>query len=404
MDQTDLRDVPTDEQPAAGTADDGGVARRGTKITCSTSETFAEFMRQANGSIFVTTYQAGKVAMLGWNGTRVGMTLRDYSKPLGLAVQGGRMALATRDAVVLFQNAPALAPDYSEEEKGRYDSLFLARSAYFTGPLAVHDVAFIGDDIWIVNTACSCLATLSHEHNFVARWKPPFISQVIPEDRCHLNGMAIVNGKPRYVTALGQTNEAGRWRDTKANGGIIMEVPSGEVVMRGLSMPHGPRWHDNKLWFLNSGTGELCIADVKAGKYDRVCALQGYLRGLSFVGHYALVGLCMIREKHTFGGLPVQERHKQLLCGIAIVDLRTGRQVGLCKFGSGVQELYEVKFVPGTRQPMMRSGGEDRLRHAISVPSGGFWMRVKPDSPDSPATTPVEAKAAPGTSSDPIAS
>lgn len=359
-------------------ADDGGIAKLGTRIKCTSDLGFIEFMRQANASVFVTTYQAGKVAILGWTGKSISLTLLDYPKPLGLAVRGNQMVLAGMDRVILFANNPNLAEEYLEDpaKKGQYDALYLARATYFTGPVMAHDVAWVDNEVWFVNTRYSTLASLSQEFSFVNRWKPPFISELMPEDRCHLNGMALVNGKPKYVTALAQTNEAGKWRESKANGGIIMTVPSGEVVMRGLSMPHSLRWYRDKLWFLNSGTGELCVADLQSGKRETVCALQGYTRGLCFAGNYALVGLCMIREKHTFGGLPVQQRHKQLLCGIAIVDIRDGRQVGLCKFTQGVQELYEVQIVAGMRRPVMRMPHEGLSRQAISLPNQSLWARL----------------------------
>ena len=374
-------DVPPLEQPAAPPADDGGIAKAGTRIKCTTDVGFIEFMRQANASIFVTTYQAGKVAILGWTGQAISLTLLDYPKPLGLAVRGNQMVLAAMDRILLFANNPLLAEEYLEDpaKKGQYDALYLARSVHYTGPVMAHDVGWIDNEVWFVNTRYSTLASLSPEFSFINRWKPPFVTELMPEDRCHLNGMALINGKPRYVTALAQTNEAGKWRETKANGGIIMTVPSGEVVLRGLSMPHSVRWYRDQLWFLNSGTGELCIADVKSGKREAVCALQGYTRGLCFAGNYALVGLCMIREKHTFGGLPVQERHKNLICGVAIVDIRDGRQVGLCKFTQGVQELYEVQVVAGMRRPVMRMPQEDLTRQAISLPGRSLWARLSPD-------------------------
>ena len=55
--------------------------------------------------------------------------------------------------------------------------------------------------------------------------RPPFISAYAAEDRCHLNGLAIVDGQPRYVTALGQSDTRGGWRAGKSNGGIVMSVP-----------------------------------------------------------------------------------------------------------------------------------------------------------------------------------
>ena len=136
------------------------------------------------------------------------------------------------------------------------------------------------------------------------------MTDLVPEDRCHLNGLAVRDGQPRYVTALGTTDTAGGWRERKADGGVLIDVRTSEILVRGLSMPHSPRWYDNRLWVLNSGTGELLVVDPESGRCDVACSLPGYLRGLTFVGPYALVGLCKIREKHIFGGLPVQQTHR----------------------------------------------------------------------------------------------
>ena len=277
-------------------------------IRCDVSESFPSWLSQAKGSIVLTTYQAGKVGMIGWDGRQVTLLFRDFPKPMGLDLDGGRMLLATRNHLVELANAPLLAYEFLEGQPGRYDALYLPRVTYDTGDLNVHDVAFGVDAPWLVNTRFSCLCSPSREFSFIPRWRPPFITEVVPEDRCHLNGLAMEGGRPRFVTALGETDVVGGWRERKADGGVLIDVPSGEVVLRGLCMPHSPRLHDGSLWVLNSGAGELWRVDLDSFRHEVVCSLPGYLRGLCFVGPVALVGLSTIREKHIFGGLPVQQR------------------------------------------------------------------------------------------------
>ena len=300
-------------------------------------------------------------------------------------MQGGRIALATRYDLWVFANAPWLAHDYLENEPGRYDALYLPRVTYHTGDLNVHDVAFWGDGLLLVNTRFSCLARLSHDHNFTPEWRPGFVTDVVPEDRCHLNGVAMRDGQPQYVTALGTTDAPGGWRAQKASGGVVMDVPTGEIVASGLSMPHSPRWHQNRLWVLNSGTGELVIVDPASGKCQSVCGLPGYLRGLCFVGPYALVGLSKIREKHIFGGLPIQQRYRELLCGLAVVDLRTGAQEGMFQFTVGCEELYDVQFLPGARRPMILNLQKPAAREAMTCPDASYWLRPSAERPLGPA-------------------
>ena len=176
---------------------------------------------------------------------------------------GGSM-IGTRDRIWSLRNAPDIAPRV--EPAGRHDACFLPRSCHVTGDIGVHEMAWAGDELWVVNTRFSCLCTLDPDYSFVPRWRPPFITALAAEDRCHLNGLAMVDGRPRYVTALGETDTAGGWRADKPQGGCLIDVPSGEIVARGLSMPHSPRWHDGRLWLLESGTGRLVLVDPATGR------------------------------------------------------------------------------------------------------------------------------------------
>jgi uncharacterized protein (TIGR03032 family) len=363
-------------------------------IRVAISDSFQEWMSRCGGALAVTTYQAGKVALIGWDERvrQVTLLLRQFNKPLGLATRGSSLALATRHEVTFFADAPLLAHDYLANQPGRYDALYLPRATYHTGDLNVHDVAFGGSGgetdveagLWVVNSRFCCLASLSREYSFVPRWKPPFVSEFVPEDRCHLNGLAMLDSRPGYVTALGETDGPGKWRENKASGGVIVHVDSGQSVLRGLAMPHSPRWHDGRLWVLNSGAGELWVVDPQRGTHDVVCTLPGYLRGLCFVGGaYAAVGLCQVREKHIFGGLPVQQRHAKLLCGVAVIDLRTGKQAAMLEFTSGCQELYDVQFLPGVRRPTILNLEREATRQAFTAPGFAYWLR-----PSSEVSTP----------------
>ena len=358
-------------------------------VTCSLDEGFSSWMSQVGGSLVVSTYQANRVALLGWNGQEVSLLLREFDKPMGLAVDRGRMLLATRHEVLLLANAPLLAHELIEGSPGRYDALYLPRVSFFTGDLNVHDVGVGAEGFWLVNSRFSCLSLASLEYSFLPRWKPPFVSELVPEDRCHLNGLAMDNGKPRYVTALGEADVVGGWRDKKATGGIVVDVAAGEIVLRGLSMPHSPRWYDGALWLLNSGTGELICADVQRGTYGVVCGLPGYLRGLCFVGPWAIVGLCQVRERHIFGGLPVHERYPELLCGLAVIDLRTGKPAGMFRFTAGCEEIYDVAFLPGVRQPTIQSPHSQAAHEGFTAPEFSYWLRpsaeIPPDGPTAPA-------------------
>jgi uncharacterized protein (TIGR03032 family) len=367
-----------------------------TEITCSISDHFAEWLARSGGTVALTTYQAGKVAFIGWDGQQVSLLMRDFSKPLGMAVSGSRMALATRNQILEFANSPLLARDYVENQPGRYDALYLPRVAHHTGDLHTHDLAYDREGLLLVNTRFSCLARLSRDYTFEPVWRPKFVTDLVPEDRCHLNGVALRDGAARYVTALGQSDTAGGWRDGKASGGVILDVTNDAVVVDGLSMPHSPRWQGNALWVLNSGTGELLLIDVNDGRRRVVCQLPGYLRGLTFVGPFALVGMSKIREKHIFGGLPIQQRHAELVCGVAVVDLRTGAQAGRFEFPTGCSELYDVQFLPGIRRPMILNTEKDTIYQAMTNPDSAYWLRKSAEIKEGAGMPATEADSAGG--------
>jgi uncharacterized protein (TIGR03032 family) len=346
-------------------------------VACSAAPGFSNWLAQARGSIAVSTYQANKLAMIGWDGRQVTLLMRQFDKPLGFAASADRLALATRHDVMLFANSPLLANDFVEEVPGRYDALYLPRATYHTGDLNTHDVAILNNEIWIAATRFSCLAKLTYDFSFVPVWKPSFVTDLVPEDRCHLNGMAVRDGRPRYVTALGTTDAAGAWRERKATGGVLIDIEADEIMLGGLAMPHSPCWYGERLWMLNSGAGELLLVDPQSGRADVVSRLPGYLRGLSFCGPFALIGMSKIRERHIFGGLPVQQRCENLLCGVAVVDTRDGRLAGMFEFTAGCEELYDVEFLPGVHRPMILNLEKPTARQALTNPDSCYWLCPK---------------------------
>ena len=270
-----------------------------------------------------------------------------------------------RSEVLDYRNFAALAPTL--EPAGTHDACFLPRNSHVTGDIAVHDLAFGNDGLWVVATQFSCLATLDTDHSFVPRWQPPFITALAPEDRCHLNGVALVDGVPRFVTALGTSDEKGGWRADKATGGVVMEVPSGKVVIEGLSMPHSPRWHDGRLWVLESGRGRLLTCDPVTGTTTTVAEVPGFTRGLSFHGNIAFVATSQVRETATFGGLPIS-RLPRRECGVWAVDTTNGEVVASVRFEDRIREIFDVAVLPGVAFPDIAEQGSALVRTSWYVP------------------------------------
>lgn len=320
---------------------------------------FPDLLRQIAASVLVTTYQAGKLVMLREDAGVLNTHFRSLNQPMGLAREGGRLAVGCSVDIWEFRNVPALCKKL-DASKGypstaaKHDACFVPRQSHCTGNVQIHEMAYVDGELIFVNTAFSCLARRSEVNSFEPVWRPRFIQQLTPGDSCHLNGLATRDGRVRYVTALGDTNEPGGWRENKRNGGLLIDVDSQEVITRGLSMPHSPRWHMDKLWLLESGEGTIGSADLATGRYEPIARLGGFTRGLSFHGPWAFVGLSQVRESAVFSGIPLVERlsdAEQRACGVWVLNIETGETVGFCRFEGGVQEVFAVEVLPGVRFP-----------------------------------------------------
>jgi uncharacterized protein (TIGR03032 family) len=327
---------------------------------------FPQILAQAGVSLLVTTYQAGRLVVLRADGSVLNTHFRSFSKPMGLALRRNRLAIGLATEIREYLNLPAVAPKV--EPAGKHDACFLPRTAYATGDIQIHEMTWVGDELWFVNTAFSCLCTRSDGYSFRPRWRPAFISHLAPEDRCHLNGLGLVDGRVRYVTALGETNTAGGWRANKRDGGILIDVASNQIIARGLSMPHSPRWYDGRLWLLESGTGTIGTLDPASGCYQPLAELPGYPRGLSFHGPLAFVGLSQVRESATFSGIPLLERIKDRTCGVWVVNIHTGATVAFVKFEDAVQEIFAVEVMPNMRYPDVITDNKELLASSFVLP------------------------------------
>lgn len=313
------------------------------EVSYEYSNNLAGIIQHLGISLLFSTYQAGKLGVVTVKDQTLDIAFHNFERAMGIAVNKTRMAVGGKDWVYFLKNDPDIAGQI--EPEGSHDACFLTKSGQYTGDISIHDLAWGGQELWIVNTRFSCLCTLSNNYNFLPQWQPEFISAIAPEDRCHLNGMAMVNGMPKYVTVLGKTNIPGGWREEKAHGGCILEVPSSKVITDGLSMPHSPRLERGVLWVLNSGRGELITVDPHSGKQEVILELPGYTRGLAIVGKYAFVGLSKIRETAIFGNLPIGDRFNDLKCGIAVVDLQAREMISCLEFKSGVDEIFDLQTV-----------------------------------------------------------
>lgn len=341
------------------------------KFVLTSSRNFGEWLGAAHSALAFTTYQAGKLFLIGVGADRpLSVVERTFARSMGLGVSrdGSSFALATQYQIQRFDNVvPA-----GQAGRERADAIYAPHAAWVTGDLDVHDVAIGADGRPLfVNTLFSCIAAVSDGHSFRPVWKPSFISRLAAEDRCHLNGFATEDGVPRYATAVSRSDVADGWRDRRENGGVVIDVGTGEIVAEGLSMPHSPRLHRGRLWLLNSGTGELGHVDLKSGRFEPVAFCPGYARGLAFIGDHAVVGLSVARENRTFAGLRLDEalgaRDAEPRCGLVVIDLNSGDTTAWVRLEGVVRELYDVAVLPDVRRPSLIGFKTDEVRYVISI-------------------------------------
>jgi uncharacterized protein (TIGR03032 family) len=338
------------------------------KYSCSPG--LGGFLASLNSAIAISSYQSGKFYLVGGKpGGGLGVHERFFRKAMGICAAPNTIVLATLFQIIRFENALK----GNQSINNTYDACFVPRTCHVTGALDAHDVGIAVDgSIVFVNTRFNCLATTSPSQSFTPIWKPLFVSKIIDEDRCHLNGMAMEKGIPRYVTAASRSDTIDGWRDRRLDGGIVMNVETNTIICEGLSMPHSPRIWDNKLWVLNSGAGELGFVEKASdgkGTFKPVAFCPGFVRGLGFHGKYAFVGLSKPRYQR-FEGLALDKRLKdadsEAWCGVQVIDLTTGSCVQWFRIDGGVAELYDVAVVTGCSQPMALGFATDDILSFIT--------------------------------------
>lgn len=345
-------------------------------FTSEHTASFTQVLDALGITLAVSTYQAGRLILLRADGEVVNTHFRAMRSPMGIAVAPGRLSIGTRTAVIDHRDVPGMAKH--TEGGSRTDAVYLPRTTHLTGNVAVHEVWFDeAGTTWFVNTEFSCLATVDDSASFLPQWRPPFVSALTPGDRCHLNGVAVVGGQARYVTALGATDRSADWRANKLDGGVLLDVPTGELVAKGLSMPHSPRWHEGRLWVLESGHGGVGTVDLATGQVTEITRLPGFTRGLAFAGPYAFIGLSQVRET-VFEGLPIAQQEDRS-CGVWVLDTRTGKTVAFLRFDGIVQEVFDVQVLPH-RWPELLEQSDELVARSWVLPDGVLVGQPRPKS------------------------
>jgi uncharacterized protein (TIGR03032 family) len=306
-------------------------------------------------SLAISTYQAGKLILVGFdNSGNVSVQDLPILRSMGIAADESARNLYVAGLHSITRFVDAIQPGQANLEN---DRVYIPQVTYTTADINTHDMAVDHNGRLIfTNTLFSCLCTLSDTHSFVPIWQPPFITDLKPEDRCHMNGFCLdQNGEPAYATAVSDTNLAGGWRDNRKSGGVVIDIQKNEIISRGLPMPHSPRMHEGELYLQNAGTGYLGKVNLEDGKFEEIIFLPGFLRGLTFTNHYAICSVSKNRNDRTFKGLDLDNNLKKnkvnARCGVYIIDLLTGSNVHSIEAEGFLEEIYDVLALKNVQRP-----------------------------------------------------
>ncbi|MCB1877448.1 MAG: TIGR03032 family protein [Chromatiales bacterium] len=336
-------------------------------FSCMASVGLAALLKTLGISLMLTSYQANRVILVRSDGEELHVGLKKFPRPMGLATHAERVVLGIHAQIVDFRRFDQVNEDL--EPAGRVDACFVPRATHITGMINVHDIAWGDEGLWVVNSAFSCLALIRPDHSFVPVWKPPFITELVAQDRCHLNGMAMRNGRPRYVSMFSNLNDASAWRKEQRPLGQIMDVETGEVLVTGLLMPHSPRYWRGKLYYCNSGLGELRRFDPQTRSDEVVLRVPGFTRGMAFHGPLLFLGSSRSRPSSASAKLPLNEEYAETVAGMYVVDLDTMEVIERIEFTGDVHQIYDIGVLPGMCFPELLNIDDELVSSVFDFPS-----------------------------------
>jgi uncharacterized protein (TIGR03032 family) len=345
------------------------------------SPVVAQLLEQLGCTLMASTYQGGKVLLISSNG-KGGLTqlARNFQRPMGIDYNGKQLLLATRTSILLLSRCNSLAASYPRKPN-TYDTLLLPRIEYHTGYQGMHDVAFGAKGIFAINTLFSCVMRVDPIQSFVPIWKPSWITEMMPEDRCHLNGMAMYEGKPRFVTCFNDGNEARSWKPTLPGGGMLIDIETNEILLNNLEMPHSPRIFGNDLFLLTSGNGDLLRYDLTTKQHEVVINIKGFVRGMDKIGDFIFIGISKFRESDKVFSA-IENASSANYCAIKIVQLSTRMLIGEIRYTGEIRELYDIKILPGIKRANIFNHIVAEDNQAIMANGIDFWRKTEEKQDD----------------------
>ena len=112
------------------------------------SRNFPSLLKQLQTSLLVSTYQAGKLAVVGAREGKLNLSFHNFDRPMGVATSWRWIAVGTGGQIWFLRSAPDIAQRL--QRAGHFDGCFLARRSHVTGEIQCHELGF-GDDVSIKN-------------------------------------------------------------------------------------------------------------------------------------------------------------------------------------------------------------------------------------------------------------
>ena len=359
------------------------------------SDNFPKILKALNISLAVTSYQSARLILIRSDGESVDTRFKTFPRPMGIYADEDRLTMGTFNQVVEFKRSDNLLKEIKkgtldntgnfsrkvlEKDKEEFerlkkereeeiqevkesDSLYLHRAALTTGMINIHDIAWGDEGLWVVNSTFSCLSTLSPESSFIARWKPKFISKLVPEDRCHLNGMAMVDGRPKYVTTFNMEDSKDSWSEGRIDYGTLIDIDTDEILTEGMIMPHSPKVYEGEVYVCESGLGVVWKIDPRTKKKSQVVKLQGFTRGLYFYGGLMFVGTSQVRASEIKNPTPISKEYDETYAGIWIINLKNNEIAAYIKFDGDIDQIYDMAIIPDSTMPELLNVNSSLTRH-----------------------------------------
>ncbi|NCO02473.1 MAG: TIGR03032 family protein [Epsilonproteobacteria bacterium] len=364
-------------------------------FSSTATDNFAKILKALNISLAVTSYQSARLILVRSDGETIDTNLKAFPRPMGIYADENHITLGTFNQVLEFKRADdilesikngsldntgnfstkvlekdkekmqELKEQRDEEiaEVRKADALYLPRASLTTGMINIHDIAWGDEGLWVVNSTFSCLSTLSPDNSFVARWKPKFISKLVPEDRCHLNGMAMLNGKPKYVTTFNMEDSRDSWSEGRIDYGTLIDIDTDEILIEGMIMPHSPKVYKGEVYVCESGLGVVWRYNPITKEKAQVVKLQGFTRGLYFYGGVMFVGLSQVRASEIKTPSPISTMYDETYAGVWMINLEDNTEIGHIKFDGDVDQIYDIAIIPDSTMPELLNVNSSLTRH-----------------------------------------